>query len=66
MSQIIVTMITLFAVAIISAGISAILGLAGDNRQKFRRQISKESLPRPGMTRDLIAVHEQDRKQDAE
>ena len=63
MSQIIVTMIMLFAIAIVSAGISAILGWTGDNRQKFRKQISKECLPRT-RARGLVAVHEQDQKQD--
>jgi hypothetical protein len=64
MSQIIVTMIMLFAIAVVSAGISAFLGSTGDNRRKFRKQISKESLPRPGTTRDLVALHKQDHKQD--
>jgi hypothetical protein len=48
MSQIIVTMIMLFAIAVVSAGISAFLGSTGANRQKFRKQMSKESLPTPG------------------
>jgi hypothetical protein len=63
MSQIIVTMIMLFAIAVVSAGISAFLGSTGANRQKFRNQMSKESLPTPGTTRDLVALHERDQKQ---